>query len=114
MNAHATPLSVLSNALGGAIYAVAYLGSNRLWLGFGVHFAWNFVQGPVLGFPVSGGVMPEAVFNQFVSGPDWLAGAAYGPEGRLIAIGFRFLAASLVVAWLVYSKQLTNLSVPAS
>lgn len=107
-NAHATPLSVVSNALGGAVYGVSFLGSNRLWLGFGIHFAWNFVQGPVLGFPVSGGAMPGSMFSQLVSGPNWLTGGLYGPEGGLIAIGSRFLAASLVVSWLIYSKRLTD------
>src|SRR5579864_2280455 len=92
-NRNATPLSVFSNALGGAVYAIAFLGSKRLWLGYGVHFAWNFVQGPVLGFPVSGGVMPGSILSQTVSGPEWLTGGAYGPEGGLIAIGFRFMAA---------------------
>jgi membrane protease YdiL (CAAX protease family) len=105
MNPNATPLSVFSNALGGAVYAVAYLGSNRLWLGTGIHFAWNFVQGPVLGFPVSGGIMPGSVFSQSVSGPDWLTGGAYGPEGGVIAIGFRFVVAGLVVGWLLYSRR---------
>jgi CAAX protease family protein len=112
-NPNATPLSVFSNALGGAVYAVAYLGSKRLWLGTGIHFAWNFVQGPVLGFPVSGGVMP-GMFSQSVSGPNWLTGGAYGPEGGLIAIGFRFVIAGLVVGWLMYSKHLTIQSAHAS
>jgi uncharacterized protein len=108
MNAHANLLSVFSNALGGAVYGMAYLGSNRLWLGFGMHFTWNFVQGPILGFPVSGGTMPRSMFSQYVSGPSWLTGGMYGPEGGLIAIGFRFLAASLVVVWLIYSKRLAD------
>jgi hypothetical protein len=86
---------------------VAFLGSKRLWLGFGIHFSWNFVQGVVLGFPVSGGVMPGSVFSQSVSGPDWLTGGAYGPEGGLIAIGFRFVVAGLVVGWLLYGKHVT-------
>lgn len=107
MNAHATPLSVLSNALGGAVYAVAFLGSKRLWLGFGIHFSWNFVQGVVLGFPVSGGIVTGALFSQSVSGPDCLTGGAYGPEGGLIGVGFRFAVAGLVVSWLLYSRHLT-------
>jgi hypothetical protein len=108
MNAHATPLSVLSNALGGAVYATAFLGSKRLWLGFGIHFSWNFVQGVVLGFPVSGGIVPGPLFSQSVSGPDWLTGGAYGPEGGLIGIGFRFAVAGCVVVWLLYSQRLTT------
>jgi membrane protease YdiL (CAAX protease family) len=108
-NLHATPLSVLSNALGGVVYGLAYLGSKRLWLGTGVHFAWNFVEGPVLGFAVSGGEMPYGgLFAQSVNGPGWLTGASYGPEGGLICISFRFVAAGLILLWLRYNNRLTS------
>jgi CAAX protease family protein len=80
-------LSVLSNAMGGVVYGVAYLGTKRLWLGTEIHFAWNFVRGAVLGFPVSGGIIPwGGLFTQSIHGPGWLTGGAYGPEGGLISI----------------------------
>lgn len=105
-NPHATVLSVFSNALGGVVYALAYLGSNRLWLGTGMHFAWNFVQGPVLGFPVSGSIMPwGGLLSQGVTGPISLTGGAYGPEGGLIAIAFRFVALSLTILWCVWARS---------
>ena len=99
-NPEVSSLSIFSNALGGVVYAIAYLLSKRLWLGTGIHFAWNFVQGPMLGFPVSGGtVLWGGLVAQSVTGPDWLTGGAYGPEGGLVSIFFRFVAAGLVVLW---------------
>src|SRR5690606_6269306 len=53
-NPGATPLSVLGNTLGGVVYGLAFVCAGSLWLAIGLHFAWNFVQGPLLGFPVSG------------------------------------------------------------
>ncbi|HEY7529873.1 MAG TPA: CPBP family intramembrane glutamic endopeptidase [Gemmatimonadota bacterium] len=53
-NPHATPLSAVSTALGGIVYGLAFLWTDAIWAGFGLHLAWNVVQGPVLGFPVSG------------------------------------------------------------
>ena len=100
-NPHATALSIFSNALGGVVYAVAFLGSKRLWLGTGIHFAWNVVQGPILGLPVSGGVISWGeLLSVSVAGPTWLTGGSYGPEGGLIAIGFRFAALVLLIGWL--------------
>jgi len=102
-NPHATALSTFSNALGGVIYALAYLDSRRLWLGTGIHFAWNFIQGPVLGFAVSGGVMPwGGLFAESVKGPDWLTGGPFGPEGGLVCVGFRIVVAGLILVWLQY------------
>ena len=106
-NPHATALSIFSNALGGVTYAIAYLGSKRLWLGTGIHFAWNVIQGPVLGFAVSGGKMLwGGLFTESVRGPDWLTGGSFGPEGGLICIGFRFLVVGLILVWLSYSNRL--------
>ena len=53
-NPNATIVSIVSNGLGGVMYAIAFIESNSIWLPFGLHFAWNFFQGPIFGFPVSG------------------------------------------------------------
>ena len=53
-NPNASWLSVLSNGLGGVMYALAFLGTRRIWMSWGLHLAWNFVPGPVFGFPISG------------------------------------------------------------
>jgi len=98
-NPGATWLSVLGNGLGGVIYGVAFLFAGSLWLAIGLHFAWNFVQGPVLGFPVSG--MAAGGLQQVHDlGPAWLTGGAYGPEAGLVGIAFRFVIIALVLVWL--------------
>lgn len=98
-NPGATPMSVLGNALGGLIYGMAFLFAGSLWLALGLHFAWNFVQGPVLGFPVSG--MAAGGLQQIQDlGPAWLTGGAYGPEAGLVGILFRFVVIALVLLWL--------------
>jgi membrane protease YdiL (CAAX protease family) len=98
-NPGATPLSVLGNALGGVIYGTAFLLGGSLWLAIGLHFAWNFVQGPVLGFPVSG--MAAGGLQQVQDfGPAWLTGAAYGPEAGVVGILFRFVIIALMLLWL--------------
>jgi len=97
-NPNASTLSVLGNALGGLMYAVAFLGSGRIWLPTGLHFAWNYFQGPVLGFPVSGLDMGGLV-QQHAVGSDLLTGGSYGPEAGLVGMAFRFVAIALLVSW---------------
>ena len=98
-NPGATPLSVLGNALGGVVYGMAFVLAGSLWLAIGLHFAWNFVQGPLLGFPVSG--MAAGGLQQVHDlGPAWLTGGAYGPEAGLVGIAFRFVIVALVLFWL--------------
>ena len=98
-NPNASALSVLGNALGALMYAVAFLGSGGIWLAAGLHFAWNFFQGPVLGFPVSGLDMGGLV-QQSPAGSDLVTGGSYGPEAGLAGMAFRFVAIALLAGWL--------------
>jgi uncharacterized protein len=94
----ATPLSVISNSLGGVMYGLAFVLSGHIWLGVGLHFAWNFVQGPILGFILSGHPVTGALFRIDNAGPAWLTGGDYGPEGGIVGIGFRFAVIGAVLA----------------
>ncbi|GAB3405989.1 CPBP family intramembrane metalloprotease [Massilia agilis] len=97
-NPGASLLSVLGNTLGGVIYGGAFVLARNLWLPIGLHFAWNFVQGPLLGFPVSG--MDAGGLQQVHDlGPAWLTGGSYGPEAGLVGIVARFVVMALLLLW---------------
>jgi membrane protease YdiL (CAAX protease family) len=95
----ASALSVLSNGLGGVIYGLAFVLTGRIWLGVGLHFAWNFVQGPILGFTLSGHDLGGGMFRIIDLGPEWLTGTPYGPEGGVIGVAFRFVVIGLLLGW---------------
>jgi membrane protease YdiL (CAAX protease family) len=102
----ASVLSVISNSLGGVVYGLAFVLTGRLWLGLGLHFAWNFVQGPVLGFAVSGHTLGSGLLYIADLGPSWLTGIPYGPEGGVVGVAFRFVVIAAVLAWV----RITNRS----
>jgi membrane protease YdiL (CAAX protease family) len=93
---HTSILSLIGAAMGATMFAIAYLGTKRLWMPIGLHFAWDFFEGPVLGFPTSGQLYGGLV-QQVAVGPMLLRGGSYGPEAGLIGIGFRFLLVALVL-----------------
>ena len=94
-----TALSVTSTALGGIMYGVAFLRTGRLWLPVGMHVGWNWVQGTVLGFPVSGTTDYSGAFTELAtSGPVWLGGGAYGPEASVFSLVGRLVIIALVLA----------------
>jgi membrane protease YdiL (CAAX protease family) len=72
-----------NTALAGAWLAVAYRRTRSLWLPFGIHWGWNFVQGAVLGSPVSGivKITPDPLLRFTDAGPFWVGGGSYGIEG---------------------------------
>lgn len=82
-NPGASPLSFINTALAGVWFALAYLKAGSLWFPIGLHFMWNWIQGPVLGINVSGlsSLAPDPVFRATDSGPALLTGGTYGIEG---------------------------------
>jgi membrane protease YdiL (CAAX protease family) len=103
-NPGATVLSVIGNSLGGVMYGLAFVLTKRLWLPVGAHFAWNFVQGPLLGFPVSG-MDAGGLQRIHDNGPAWLTGGAYGPEAGAVGIAFRLVVIVLMLLWVGRSRQ---------
>ncbi|MCB9103034.1 MAG: CPBP family intramembrane metalloprotease [Anaerolineales bacterium] len=98
-NPGASYVSAFGNALGGVIYGIAFLGGQNIWLPLGLHFSWNFSQGPILGFPVSGENFGGLIMQE-VTGSDLLTGGAYGPEAGLVGMIFRFVIMAMVIAYL--------------
>ena len=80
------------------MYAFAFIKTEKLWLPIGLHFSWNFFQGFVYGFPVSGYVF-DGLFEVSILGQELWTGGEYGPEGGLIGIIARIIVLFLI--WLV-------------
>lgn len=102
-NPGASYVSAFGNGLGGIMYGIAFLGGRNIWLPVGLHFGWNFFQGPVLGFPVSGEAY-TGLIAQATTGSNLLTGGAYGPEAGLVGMAFRFV----VIAMVLYYLQLRS------
>jgi membrane protease YdiL (CAAX protease family) len=58
------------------------------------HFSWNFFQGPILGYRVSGLTFPSLFDINFEHG-NLLNGGSFGLEGSLVALFFLTLAVGL-------------------
>jgi len=63
----------------------AYLRTKQLWLSIGIHIGWNFFEGVVFGFPVSG-LNVYHLIRITVSGPALWTGGEFGPEAGLIVV----------------------------
>jgi uncharacterized protein len=73
----------INTTLAGFWLAVAYLRTRSLWFPLGLHWAWNWAMGALLGLPVSGitSLTRAPLFRATDTGPAWLTGGAYGIEG---------------------------------
>ena len=70
----------------GVLLGAAYKYTNSLWFPIGIHWAWNFTQGNVFGFAVSGGDIEESILTGTLSGPDIITGGSFGLEASIISL----------------------------
>lgn len=78
-------LGLVNISLSGFLMGLLMLQSRTISTPIGLHWAWNFMQGPVAGVAVSGN--PErGIFHLQTSAPDYISGGAFGAEGSLLLL----------------------------
>jgi membrane protease YdiL (CAAX protease family) len=99
-NPNSSWASTLILVLAGLLLGLPMILTGRLGLSIGLHLTWNFFQGNVFGFPVSGndfsGVTILAVHQ---AGPDVWTGGRFGPEAGLLGLGAIMLGFAFVLLW---------------
>ena len=104
-NDNATLWSSLAIAIeAGLLLGAAYKYSGTLWLPVGIHWAWNYTQGNIFGFAVSGQGAGDSFLKVVTSGPDLVTGGAFGAEASVISVVLGASIAALLV-WLYVRKS---------
>ncbi len=87
-NPNATTASVVSIFLAGVFLALPFILTGRLAMSIGLHISWNFAQGSIFGFPVSGvqDKLPARFLVLDQQGPAMWTGGDFGPEGGLLGV----------------------------
>ena len=97
---HATLLwASIDTMLGALLLGFAWLRTGSLALPVGIHFGWNWLQGTVLGFDVSGLDQAGWLAPQLLDKPQWFTGGAFGPEASLFAVVVDALAVLALWRW---------------
>lgn len=98
--ADTTGIATLNLILSGLMFAIPFLLTGELAIPIGIHIAWNFFEGPVYGFAVSGTQPTTHLFSISEHGPELWTGGAYGPEGGLICTVWMTMGVLLSLLWI--------------
>ncbi len=92
-------LATIDTAVAAVFLGLAYLRTRSLALPIGLHLGWNWTQGALLGFGVSGTTVAGWLHPVFAPMPTWLTGGGFGPEGSLIGIVVDLMTLAVIAKW---------------
>tara|TARA_B100000575_G_scaffold285476_1_gene280795 strand:- start:823 stop:1689 length:867 start_codon:yes stop_codon:yes gene_type:complete len=76
-------LPLVNLFLAGIFLGIYKVHKNNLWYPIGAHLVWNYLQGPIYGFEVSGNKI-NSLFEQKLTGHVLFTGGSFGFEGSII------------------------------
>lgn len=85
-NPNVSFIAIINIILVGLFYGLYVIKTNDLWAVCGMHSAWNFAQGNLFGFEVSGiDVQVSTLIDLNLTGNNLISGGIFGPEAGVAA-----------------------------
>ena len=98
-------LTFVNIFLAGLFLGINYIYTQNLWYAILLHFAWNFFQGPVLGYEVSG-LNFQSLLQQELNGNEMITGGKFGFEGSIVATVMMIIFT--LIMGIVYRRKSLN------
>lgn len=106
-------LPMLNLVFAGLMLGASYLYTRNLCFPISLHLFWNWIQGPVLGYQVSGNDFTSSLLTLHMSEENVLNGGAFGFEGSLICTVL-MIVLTIAIIWWGEKKEAISLAVPRS
>jgi membrane protease YdiL (CAAX protease family) len=107
-------VATLSLVSGAFLFGLAYVRTRSLALPVGLHLGWNWCQGQLLGFGVSGHDQAGWWRPIFGDRPEWLTGGKFGPEASVLALAVDVLVIVLLWRWRGVASRPAGAAAPAA
>lgn len=105
LNPNVKALGLINIILVGILFGCMYVKTENLWMPIGYHITWNYFQGYVYGFHVSG-LNSKGIFNCIVLKDNILTGGGFGPEAGLLTT--IVIIIGLLIVWKLPEKYETE------
>lgn len=97
-------LPMINLFLAGVMFGVSFLYTQNLWFPTFLHLTWNWIQGPILGFEVSGTKLFPSTLTISLPEENIINGGAFGFEGSIICT--ILLIVSICIMLLIGEKNI--------
>lgn len=78
-------LGIVNIFLVGLLLSYMYIRTKNLWMAIGYHITWNYFQGNIFGFPVSGTTQSLGIYNIDTVKENIMTGGSFGPKAGILA-----------------------------
>lgn len=99
LNPNIAFLPMLNLVLAGMLLGASYLYVRNLCFPLSLHLFWNWIQGPILGYQVSGNTLGPSLLTLHLPEENMLNGGAFGFEGSLICTVLMIVFTILIIWW---------------
>ena len=100
-------LPLLNLVLAGCLLGVTFLYTRNLWFPISLHLFWNWLQGPVLGYKVSGTILCSSLLQLQFPDNNILNGGDFGFEGSIICTVLMILMTGCIIWYFERKKQMS-------
>ncbi|MGM0214609.1 lysostaphin resistance A-like protein [Enterococcus sp. AZ109] len=107
-NPGVTVLSLVNIFLAGIFIGSTMFATNSIYTAVGVHITWNWVQGAIMGIPVSGSKGSGYFITRIVGDNAVITGGAFGAEGSIYCTIFLTIFSLLLLGYAKKSNKLQH------
>lgn len=90
---------MINLVLAGLLLGASYIYTRNLWFPISLHLFWNWIQGPLLGYHVSGNDFCDSLLQLELPEKNLLNGGDFGFEGSVICTVLMLLAIAVIIYW---------------
>jgi len=101
-NANLSLVGMINLLLAGILLGSTYIFTQNLWFPISLHLFWNFFQGPVFGYSVSGQKI-DSIATIELTGDNLMNGGNFGFEGSIVCTVMSLISIGLILYY--YNKN---------
>lgn len=103
-NPNFSVLAFINILLAGILLGSSYIYTRNLCFPIALHWFWNWIQGPVLGYEVSGNKFCNGILTLHLPEANLINGGAFGFEGSIVCTALLVVGTVVVISSIVISN----------